>query len=108
MRIHNTVVEPLLVLDLLSSFCLICGQSVFNSWAIAAPQTQRAKIVLQENNRKDERNYALTDRVGVPSGGRGGTAALDVQTAHKLIGLRSALKPKKESNENFTPRVACF
>jgi hypothetical protein len=80
----------------------------FNSWAIAAPQSQRTKIVLQETNRKDERNYAMTDRVGVPSGGRGGAAALDVQTAHKLMGLRSALKPKKESNENFTLRVACF
>jgi hypothetical protein len=66
------------------------------------------KIVLQENNRKDERNYSLTDRVGVPSGGRGGAAALDVQTAHKLMGLRSALKPKKESNKNFTLREACF
>ncbi len=108
MRIHNTVVETLLILDFLSSFCLICGRSVFNSWAIAAPQSQRTKIVLHENNRKDERNYALTDRVGVPSGGRGGAAALDVQTAHKLMGLRSALKPKKDSNENFSLRVACF
>jgi hypothetical protein len=54
-------VEKLLVLDLLKA---ADGPDVstmlldFNSWAIAAPQSQRTKIALQKTNRRDERNYA--------------------------------------------------